>query len=326
MALNSSGPISLAGSTAGVSIAAELGKSATGQISLNDADVRSLAGKSSGAIIMPTDFYGKSNDFSFTISTNQTNANLRTLAVNAGWDQSSKVLATIASGVFISSNSTATPALTINGSFPNGVVLTNNGTIAGMGGAGGTGGGGNIITSPSFALQAIAGSVGSTGGLALSVSVAVTINNTSGTIAGGGGGGGGGAGAAVGSQYTSYTVGGGGGGGGRTGTTNSSGGAGGPATNGNSGNSPGGAGGAGTSSAAGGGGSRGDLFSDLKGGFGGAGGAYGSSGSAGADGVWPDGTARAQAGPYSGGGAGGAISGNSNITYNGTGTRLGAIT
>jgi len=61
MALNASGPISLAGATAGESIAVELGLSSTGQISLNDAAVRTLAGVASGAITMPTNFYGKSN-------------------------------------------------------------------------------------------------------------------------------------------------------------------------------------------------------------------------------------------------------------------------
>jgi hypothetical protein len=60
MTLNSSGPISLGGSTAGQSINLELSQSATAQVSLNDANVRSLAGVASGAIIMPTNFYGKS--------------------------------------------------------------------------------------------------------------------------------------------------------------------------------------------------------------------------------------------------------------------------
>jgi hypothetical protein len=63
MPLNNSGPISLAGATAGQSIAVELNLSATGQISLNDAAVRALAGVASGAITMPTNFYGKSNEF-----------------------------------------------------------------------------------------------------------------------------------------------------------------------------------------------------------------------------------------------------------------------
>jgi hypothetical protein len=60
MTLNASGPISLGGSTAGQSINLELSQSATAQVSLNDTNVRSLAGVASGAIVMPTNFYGKS--------------------------------------------------------------------------------------------------------------------------------------------------------------------------------------------------------------------------------------------------------------------------
>jgi hypothetical protein len=61
MALNPSGAISLAGPSAGQSIAVELGLSATAAISLNDVVVRTLAQVPSGVIVMPTDFYGKSN-------------------------------------------------------------------------------------------------------------------------------------------------------------------------------------------------------------------------------------------------------------------------
>jgi hypothetical protein len=61
MALNPSGAISLAGPVAGQSIALELGLSPTATISLNDTAVRTLAGVPSGAIIMPTNFYGKSS-------------------------------------------------------------------------------------------------------------------------------------------------------------------------------------------------------------------------------------------------------------------------
>jgi hypothetical protein len=64
MALNSSGPISLAGTTTGQSIEVELGGTGTTQISLNDASVRTLAGVPSGAIIMPTNFWGKANSVS----------------------------------------------------------------------------------------------------------------------------------------------------------------------------------------------------------------------------------------------------------------------
>lgn len=60
MALNGSGPISLGGATTGQSINLELGQSATTQVSLNDANVRSLAGVPSGAISVPADFWGKS--------------------------------------------------------------------------------------------------------------------------------------------------------------------------------------------------------------------------------------------------------------------------
>ena len=59
MPLNLSGPISLGGPTTGQSINLELSQGASAQISMNDANVRTLAGVASGAIVMPTDFYGK---------------------------------------------------------------------------------------------------------------------------------------------------------------------------------------------------------------------------------------------------------------------------
>ena len=60
MPLNPSGAISLGGPTAGQSIAVEVGQGATSQISLNDTIVRTLAQVPSGAITMPTNFWGKS--------------------------------------------------------------------------------------------------------------------------------------------------------------------------------------------------------------------------------------------------------------------------
>lgn len=66
MALNATGPISLGGSTTGQSVNLELGKSATAQISMGDAAVRSLIGVSSGAVAMPTNFWGKSKGFTYT--------------------------------------------------------------------------------------------------------------------------------------------------------------------------------------------------------------------------------------------------------------------
>jgi hypothetical protein len=69
MALNASGPISIAGTTAGVSIQVELGGTGTSQMSLNCASVRTLAGVPTGAIVMPTNFWGKSNTIPFGCAT-----------------------------------------------------------------------------------------------------------------------------------------------------------------------------------------------------------------------------------------------------------------
>lgn len=68
MPLNSSGPISIGGTTVGQSINLELGLSFNAQNSLNNTLVRNLAGVPSGAISL-SNFYGKSYGqlFSMTI-------------------------------------------------------------------------------------------------------------------------------------------------------------------------------------------------------------------------------------------------------------------
>lgn len=295
MALPPSGAISFN------NINVELGVAGTTQASLGQTSYRTLAGVPSGAISM-SNFYGKANQFNFTIASNQTNANLASLATAAGWNGTSKVVATINSGIYVSSNSTGTPGLTVNGSFPGGVELVNNGFIIGMGGAGGQG-------------RLGTGLVGSSGGGALSVSTPISITNN-GTIGGGGGGGGGGGLGWVFSVYSFISYCGSGGGGGRTGTTNSA--AGGRQ------HPSGGLGNAGTSASAG------AQFNQPPGGFGGAGGNWGAVGSGGGTGSSASTGGDNPATNYGsggggGGGAGYAVSGNSNITWVATGTRLGSI-
>ena len=289
----------------------ELGVSGTTQASLGQTSYRNLAGVASGAISM-SNFYGKSNTFSFSIASNQTNANLRTLAVNAGWNQASNVSATINGGVYISSNSTGTPALTVNGSFPAGVTLTNNGFIVGAGGNGGTG--------------YYYGTAGAGGGTALSVSTAISITNN-GTVAGGGGGGGGGMSAGSNPDKSgsfAYWTGGGGGGGRSSAAVNTGGGAGGAYAPGTSTVFYGSAGGTGTVSGPGGGGGGGN--SGVEAGRGGSGGGWGSAGASGTATIASAATLPyLRTGPSSGGGGGNATSGNANITWLVTGTRLGGL-
>jgi len=120
--------------------------------------------------------------FSGTISSNQTNLNLRTWALANGWNGTLPATITVGAGVYVYSTATGTPAMTINGSWPGGVTVVNSGFIMGMGGTGGIGpysfSGGPAVS-------------GQPGGSAISLGINATIVNNS-YIGGGGGGGGGG--------------------------------------------------------------------------------------------------------------------------------------
>jgi len=170
MPINSAGQLSVGGDVTGESILKELDLPTTSEASLNDTALRGLAGKASGEIAM-NNFYGKSDVFNFAITSNQSQVNLRTLAVSAGWNGTSAVVCTLNSGKYISSNSVSTPAFTINGSFPNGVTFVNKGFVIGKGG-------GTSATN------------GQAGGSAISLGLNVTINQAGGYIGGGGGAGG----------------------------------------------------------------------------------------------------------------------------------------
>lgn len=189
--------------------------------------------------------------FALIISSNQSSLDLRNYAISNGWDQTSQLIITINSGVWISGSSPSTPALTVSGSFPAGLKIINNGYIVGMGGAGGSHNAGG----------------GGAGGTAILTSSLMEMTNN-GTIAGGGGGGGAG-------RYVPNCIGG-GGGGGRSGQVNSTGGY----IN----------GGAGTSSGPGGGGGGSGRYSDGYNWFypasGGSGGGWGANGSGGGGTNW----------------------------------------
>ena len=171
MTLNASGPISLAGTTAGQSIEIENGGNGTTTISLNDTAVRTLAGVPSGAITMPTNFYGKSNsvNISYTYTTNTANASLSLSSISGYVAGKSNITITVNSGVYLYANTTAVAGLTLTGGTSGDTVkIVNNGFILGQGS---NGTGYNTGTLPT-----------KSGGYALllsySASLSTTINNT----------------------------------------------------------------------------------------------------------------------------------------------------
>jgi len=129
------------------------------------------------------DFYGATNLFYLQISENVENYNVLTEAEAKGWNEISKIVLLIDSGVYVWSDDTAKPALLI----PNigqAVTIENSGYIIGKGGKGGVH---YAAINPSV-------SIGGDGGVAIAVKDATVIINNSGLgfIGGGGGGGGGG--------------------------------------------------------------------------------------------------------------------------------------
>lgn len=201
MTMPSTGPLNMGGTTSPVSVASELGLGLTSTISMNDTAVRNLAGVGgSGTSWSMSSLYGKSSGFSGTITSNQTNLNLRTWALANGWNGTTAATITVNAGVYIYSTATGTPGLTIDGSWPGGITLVNNGYIMGMGGYGGGNTTGYSIAN------------GESGGNAISLGVNCSITNNS-YIGGGGGGGGQGCTTSLGW----YVGGGGGAGGGRAG-------------------------------------------------------------------------------------------------------------
>lgn len=188
-----------------------------------------------------------------SITSNQTNLDLRAYAFSNGWDGFSPLEVTIESGVIISSDSASVSAVNYDYPNTNSVVFINKGTIVGSGGNGG-----NAFSNGQNAADGLR-CIGGT----------LYIDNQ-GTIAGGGGGGGG-----AGNDGKDRTNG--GGGGGRTSLFATSGGTG--ADGGSDGEdgsfSSAGSGGSGTDVGGDGGnwGASGGTGGGLDGGSGGSGGA-----------------------------------------------------
>jgi hypothetical protein len=158
----------------------ELRFAATAVITLNDAPLRSLAGKPSGSIALGN-FYSLQSrlPLSKVISANTNNYTFSPASVAGYIAGITDATLTIGSGVVVGSASTGSFGLTISGwAAGDRVYLVNNGYIVGAGGNGN----------------------GGAGGPALSTSIATFITNN-GTIGGGGGAGGG-------SQAYSYSGGG----------------------------------------------------------------------------------------------------------------------
>lgn len=171
MALQLTGAISLA------NIAAEF--SDVAPHSLNEFYGVAAGIPLSGAISMD-DFYGASAAFQAALAANTQELDLRTFLIGQGWNQSSAVIFTINSGVYVWSDSTAVAALNTGGTYPNGLTIINKGFIIGKGGNGGTGAG---PTSPTTIVPP------TVGGPAINLTTAVSIDNSQGYIGGGGGGG-----------------------------------------------------------------------------------------------------------------------------------------
>jgi hypothetical protein len=266
MALQTSGAISLN------DIHVEAGGTTGSQATINDSDIRGLISKASGAQMSFSEWYGAASEVTLTSAGTVNGEDQRQEITVSNFINSGGTLI-IPSNIWVWSDSTATPALTIDVS----CTIKNSGKVIGKGGGGGTG-----------------VDVGDAAGPAIKINTGVTgvtiINNSGAYIAGGGGGGagssGGGGGGAGGGRGGNDVQGANHGTGGAGGALNAAGARG---TGGSNNSYGGGAGGGGSSSGGSGGGGR------ILPGTGGASadnggppydGAGGSAGNAGQTGSW----------------------------------------
>jgi hypothetical protein len=331
MTLPVSGPLSLN------AVNVELGFAGTTLLSLNQANVRTLAGVPSGTISMSNLYSGSSRvSLTVTFPSSFNNASTNLNLVSGYVPGKTDFTININSGVYLWGDSSGSVGYYITGGTSGDTLIVNNsGYIIGKGGNGGN------------PLGAAAGEAGSTAlEFGTSTAFSVQLNNLSGgyIAAGGGGGGasdgggGGGAGGGTGGNGNDGTGAGAGGsigGSGSDGSTSSTGRAGG-----GGGRILPGVGGAASDNGIGGGagGSGGGRFaSEGEGAFGGAGGSTNSPGSEGGTNIGGDGGgggggwgAAGGAGAF-GGGAGGAagvavVKNGRTVTISNSGAIYGAVT
>ena len=294
----------------------------TGAISLGGGKVQDLIGRTSNVDMATA--RNKTSSFQFNISSGTDARFTTTMAVAAGWQGTGDLIAVIPSG-------TVTSLLYAESGYWGNLTILNQGSIVGNGGNGANGING-VTNSGSFNTT-IDVSYYRNGGVGLDalyvygpifnrVQRLIILNNT-GTIGGGGGGGGGGDAIAAGYGAGDVDFVGGGGGGGGAGRVPGSGGPGGTASvingggtavNGNAGQ-PGGQNNGGQGGTAG----AHPRFTNFVGGTGGTGGNLGAGGAAGGANTVNWGY------QGSGGAAGWAIRGYSNLTVVSLGTTLGTL-
>lgn len=285
-------------------VGVEIGRSATTRVSLNESDVRNLAGRvGTGTRIALSDLWNKSRTVTIDAPRDLYNYVLEPGVVPNYIRGFTEVVFNVPASINVYSADVNKPALTVKG-FTTGdtVTIINRNYIIGKGGSGGVGAGGqggigeqrDPRQNPSPAVA------GGGGGTAIRLEYQTKILNY-GTIGGGGGGGGGGGTAYGENWFGTYGdedvwMAGGGGGGGAGGNA----GAGAPGTDayGQERNAPSSGGSSGTKTAGGAGGGGGDGGR----GFGGKGGNGGGLGAAGFGGATGNGTTGQ---PGAAGGAGG---------------------
>ena len=157
---------------------------------------------SSGQISL-NDFHGASSQFELTIASNQTNLNVRTLAISSGWNQTARLRVVINPGIYVYGIESflSSIAMDFTGDYPSGVELVNYGFIMGLGGNGGSASGNSLIFPGDAGGAAIrfqadrpfsiinAGFIGGGGGGGVAVGNTTNVQNVG---PGGGGGAGGG--------------------------------------------------------------------------------------------------------------------------------------